>query len=96
MTRLVVDLGALAELTERMQRFQDHLSATRDEVQRRITALHLSWTGDAAAAQAASSAQWASATAELQEALAALRSIGETARANYAAAVAANRRMWAL
>ena len=40
MTRLVVDLAALAELVDRMQRFQDHLSSTRDEVERRVADLH--------------------------------------------------------
>jgi WXG100 family type VII secretion target len=95
-TRLAVDLEALAELVDGMQRFQDHLTATRQEVERRVAAMQLTWSGAAAAEQAAAQRHWSRATDELQQALAALRSIGLTAHANYAAAMAANRRMWSL
>ncbi len=96
MTRLAVDLAALAELVEGMQRFQDHLTTTRQEVERRVAGLHLTWSGGAAAEQAAAQRHWSMATDELQQTLAVLRSIGLTAHANYSAAMAANRRMWAL
>lgn len=95
MTRIRVDIDALEHLTDRMQRFQDHLVVTRDDVQHRVRGLHASWTGHAAAEQAAAHESWLRAVDELTTALAVLRSIAANARSNYAAACAANRGMWA-
>jgi uncharacterized protein YukE len=95
MTRLVVDLAHLGELIDRMEQYLMHLSAVREEALR-VERLHVTWTGAAAAAEAHAQAQWAAAAAEVQESLAALRAVASGARANYAAAVTANARMWAL
>lgn len=95
MTRLVVDLEHLAELIDRMEHFQAHLSQVRDEAAR-VQHLHSQWTGEAAAAQADAQFQWVVGAAEVQESLAVLRSIASTAHANYDAARLANRRMWAV
>lgn len=93
MTRLAVDLAALAALVERMALFGDQLARVHDDVDARLGALQ--WTGEAAAAQAEAHARWSAATADLHGALAVLRSIAATAHTNYTAAAAANRRMWA-
>ncbi len=95
MSRVVVDLDGLAELVERMQRFQAQLTRARTDVDARVQALHATWTGSAASAQAAVHAQWRTGAVEAQEALAVLRSIATGAHENYASAVHANRRMWA-
>lgn len=94
MTRLVVDLDQLAEAVGRMERFQQHLVRTHDEVERRVRDMHVVWTGEAAVAQSVAQQHWAAASHDLQDALAALRSIASTAHTNYAAAAAANQRMW--
>ncbi len=94
MSHLAVDLDALAELADRMQRFEDHLTLVRDEADRRVAGLHATWAGEAAQLQQAAHRQWSDAAGQLQDALATLRSIAITAHANYSAAVAANRRMW--
>jgi WXG100 family type VII secretion target len=94
-SRLVVDLARLAELIDRLEAFHSHLLRTRDDVDARVRQLHGEWAGSAAAAQASAHAQWKSGAAEVQDALAALRSVAATAHANYAAAMLANRRMWA-
>jgi uncharacterized protein YukE len=93
MTRLTIDLDALADLIERMSLFGDQLARVHDDVDGRLRGLR--WTGEAAAAQAAAHAQWSAAVRELHAALGTLRSIATTAHSNYASAAAANRRMWA-
>jgi uncharacterized protein YukE len=94
-TRLVVDLGLLAEFIERMEQYSAHVSAIRDEAVR-VQQLHATWAGDASAAEEDAQARWAAGAAEVQESLAILRAVASTAAANYEAAVFANRRMWAL
>lgn len=94
MSRVAVDLDRLAEFVDRLELFAAHLSRARTEVDGRVQAVHASWTGDAAAAQAAAHGKWRTGAAEVHEALATLRSIASGAHANYAAAVHANRAMW--
>jgi uncharacterized protein YukE len=94
-TRLVVDLGHLAELIDRMEQYLAHLSALRDEAVR-VERLHPTWAGAAATAQARAQFRWAAGAAEVQDSLASLRALAGVAQGNYAAAVTANRRMWAL
>lgn len=95
MTRVVVDLARLAELIDRMEVVQAQLAAARHEVAARTRGLHGSWVGAAATAQAATHAEWDAGAAEVHAALATLRAIASDARANYLAAIVANRRMWA-
>jgi WXG100 family type VII secretion target len=94
MTRVVVDLGRLAELVSRMERLQAQLARAHDDVTAHLRQVHGHWTGPAAAAQAAAQAHWNSGAAEVQAGLAELRAVAVTAQANYAAAAQANRRMW--
>lgn len=95
MSRLAVELDRLGELVDRMALFEAQLERVRDEVDARIRALHVSWTGEAATRQASAHAQWRTGAAEVHHVLVALRSIAAGAHANYAAAAVANRRMWA-
>ena len=95
MSRVVVDLAQLAEFLDRVELVQRHLVRAHDDAAARVRELHVSWTGGAALAHAAAHAQWSAAAAEVQDALAVLRSIAATAHRNYAAATLANRRMWA-
>jgi WXG100 family type VII secretion target len=94
-SRLAVDLDRLASLVDRMAAFETRLAHVLDEADARVEALHPIWTGRAAAAQASAHAQWRAGANEVRTALTALRAIATEAHANYAAAVAANRRMWA-
>ncbi|WP_375477934.1 WXG100 family type VII secretion target [uncultured Jatrophihabitans sp.] len=95
MTRLALDLPALAELVVRMERYAARLAAAHDDVDRRVRALPVSWTGEAAQAHSAAHAAWSAGAAETRHALATLSSILATAHANYSAAATVNRRMWA-
>jgi uncharacterized protein YukE len=90
---IVVDLEQLAELVAGIETFQHHLSRVGQDVDARGKTLP--WTGRAAAEHAHAQARWAAGAAEVQAALAVLRSIAVTAHANYEAAALANRRMWA-
>jgi WXG100 family type VII secretion target len=94
-SRLVVDLDRLAQLVDRMSRLEAQLVRVGDDADARVRVLHAGWSGAAASAQAAAHAQWRAGAAEVHDALVALRAIVSTAHGNYAAAVAANRRMWA-
>lgn len=96
MSRLRVDLERLDTLVEQLRVVQEQLGRLHREADLRGRQLHLTWTGDAAAAQAGAHARWAAAAVEVQDALAALRAVAATAHGNYAAAAQANRRMWAL
>jgi uncharacterized protein YukE len=93
MSRVVVDLLRVGELVERMEIFQAHLGRAGDEVDAR--GRRLAWTGTAAARHEFAQARWAAGAAEVQSALAVLRSIATTAQANYRAAALTNQRMWA-
>jgi ESAT-6 family protein len=94
-TRVGVDLDRLAELMVRMERCERQLVRTHEDVTQRVREMYGSWDGDAAQAQAAAQREWSAAAAQVHAALAGLRRIGSTAHANYLAAIAANRRMWA-
>lgn len=94
MSRLRVDLAALDDLIGRMQHFEARLAALRSEAAARTGELHATWRGAAAQTQAGAQATWAAGAGEVHDALVALRSVAVTAHANYAAATAANRRMW--
>jgi WXG100 family type VII secretion target len=92
---LVVDLAGLAELGERMRRFETHVAALRTEVDRRMRELDAAWSGAAARSRETADAQWRAGAAEVHEALTAMRGVVTTAHENYLAAASANRRMWA-
>ncbi|MDT4924608.1 MAG: hypothetical protein QOG01_2321 [Pseudonocardiales bacterium] len=92
MTRVAVDLDRLADLIHQMASFHAQLTQARSRVDALVR--DVAWTGDGAVAAAAAHARWDAGAHEVHEALAALRSVAATARANYTAAMIANRRMW--
>ena len=94
MSRVVADLARIAELVDRLEIFQAHLARAGDEIGSRVR--ELGWTGGAAARHELAQARWAAGAEEVQAALAVLRAIAMTARANYHAATVVNGRMWAL
>lgn len=94
MSTVAVDLERLAEVVDQMERFAAHLGNLRALTDARVRAVREVWSGDAAGAYAAAQDEWRAGTAEVHEALAALRSVAGTAHANYTAALVTNRRMW--
>jgi WXG100 family type VII secretion target len=96
MSRLRVDLARLDELVAHLAKVERELLDAGERVDARVRALHGSWSGSAATMQGAAADRWAAGAAEVRAALASLRTAAAIARDNYAAAVQANRRMWAL
>ena len=89
-----VDPHALADAVQRMAAFQRYAEDTIAEIDSRVTCLHTSWTGEAAAAHAEAHRHWVRGEAMMREALAQLKKAAVTARGNYTGAVSTNLGMW--
>ncbi|MCV7100779.1 WXG100 family type VII secretion target [Mycobacterium palustre] len=89
-----VDPEALADAVRRMTQFQRRAEQMLAEIDSRVNRLHAAWTGEAAAAHAEAHRHWARGEAMMREALAKLRTAGETAHRNYTGAMAQNLSMW--
>ena len=89
-----VDLDELLSSIDSMARAGAALDVLLDDVASRVAALHDSWSGAAAGAQAAAQAEWEAGFREMREALAAMRGAADVAHGNYGGAVATNLRMW--
>ncbi|MFC7673259.1 WXG100 family type VII secretion target [Mycolicibacterium sp. GCM10028919] len=94
MAEFSVDLDSLLTGVDQMSAFHSTLEQTLATVQSSMTALGLSWHGDAASAQEVAQQQWDTGAQQLREALGQLRDIAEHAHSNYSNAVATNQRMW--
>lgn len=93
-SRFSVDLDQLRTVVERMGAFDTALDVHLEKLDARIARLHTTWSGDTAQAQREAHDEWMRAAQGMRHALAAMRSIAQTAHGNYDAAVAANVRMW--
>ncbi|OBK95032.1 WXG100 family type VII secretion target [Mycobacterium sp. 1165178.9] len=89
-----VDPQALADTVQRLAAFQRYAEDTIAEIDSRVTHLHASWTGEAAAAHAEAHRHWARGEAMMREALAQLKQAATTAHGNYTGAMSANLGMW--
>lgn len=89
-----MDPQALADTVQRMAAFQRYAEDTIAEIDSRVTRLHASWTGEAAAAHAEAHRHWARGEAMMREALAQLKQAATTAHGNYTGAMSANLGMW--
>lgn len=94
MSGFAVDLELLGQLVERMAACGQRLERVQEDVDARMKRLVVVWHGAAAVEQAQAHQRWLSGSAQMQEALAALRAIGHTAHGNYSSAVRANAQMW--
>lgn len=95
-TRYAVDLDQLRDSIDALARCEQALDEGLERVARRVVALHATWSGLTATAQAGAQAEWEAGATEMREALADMRRAATTARDNYLAAVDANVRMWTL
>jgi WXG100 family type VII secretion target len=89
-----VDPQALADAVQRMTEFQRYAEHRLTEIDSQVTNLHATWTGQGATAHADAHRHWARGEAMMREALAQLRTAGETAQRNYTGAIAKNLSMW--
>jgi len=89
-----VDPEALADAVQRMGEYLRYAESMLTEIDSLVTNLHVTWSGEAAAAHVEAHRHWARGEAMMREALAQLRAAGSTAHANYTGAMAANLDMW--
>jgi WXG100 family type VII secretion target len=89
-----VNLAALAEVLDRMARFERDVQQQLAEVQARVERLHAAWSGGAAEQHRQVNERWTAGAAQMHRAVGALRRTAATAHGNYSAAVSANRGMW--
>jgi len=89
-----VDLGGLEDLIARMAGFEQRAESLAADVESQVNRLHADWSGRAAEEHRAAHRHWRHGAGEMQAAATELRHVVATAHGNYAAAVAANARMW--
>lgn len=89
-----VDVDLLDETVADMARCEHALDALLEEVSRRVTALHGTWSGAAALAQEGAQAEWEAGFREMRVALGTMRTAGRVAHGSYLDAAATNVRMW--
>ncbi len=89
-----VDPQALADVVQRMAAFQRYAEDMITEIDSRVTRLHTTWTGQAAAAHAEAHQHWVRGEAMMREALAQLEKAATTAHGNYTGAMSTNLGMW--
>lgn len=89
-----VDVDELVAVIEAMSACGRALTDLAADIELQTRGLHAAWSGLAREAHASAYARWQEEFADMATSLAALRQLGDTARANYSAAVAANLAMW--
>jgi WXG100 family type VII secretion target len=89
-----VDVDELAAVIAAMGSCGRALADLAADVEAAQVALHSEWAGLASDAHTGSHASWRSSYADMTAALAGLRDVGDTARANYTTAVEANVALW--
>lgn len=89
-----VDPQALADAVQRMTAFQRYSDDMITEIDSRVTRLHTTWTGEAAAAHTEAHQHWVRGEAMMREALAQLEKVATTAHGNYTGAMSTNLGMW--
>jgi WXG100 family type VII secretion target len=89
-----VDLDELLATVDELARTGAALDDLLTEIAARVAALHGTWTGRAASAQAAAQADWEAGFREMRAGLAAMQAAGAAAHDNYTAAADTNVRMW--
>ncbi len=94
MTAYDVDIDELAAVIAAMDSCGRDLAELAADVETAQGALHSEWAGRASDAHTTAHSTWRTSFGEMSTALAGLRAIGDTARANYAAAIETNTAMW--
>lgn len=89
-----VDLDDLLATVDDLASCGAELSDVLDAVARRVEALHVTWSGRAALAQAGAQADWEAGFRAMRDGLATMRAAATTAHDNYADAAGTNLRMW--
>jgi WXG100 family type VII secretion target len=89
-----VDLDELLATVDELAACGSELSDVLAEVAHRVEALHVTWSGRAALAQAGAQADWEAGFRAMHEGLATMRAAASAAHDNYGDAAETNLRMW--
>lgn len=85
-----VDLDHLDEVTARIASLRGFVEDSLDGLDSRITAVHQSWTGEAAVRHAEAHREWRTAAGEVRDGIDSMRAAATAAHASYSGALAAN------
>ncbi|MFJ4658095.1 WXG100 family type VII secretion target [Nocardia sp. NPDC088792] len=88
------DLTEMQRLIDRAAKIETTIEQRLDDIERRVAALHVDWTGIGAAAHSDAHARWIRAARELHQALTDLRTGTDRARTIYFNVVTTNQKMW--
>ncbi len=94
MTKFSVDLEELAGVAAEMQSFQKSFERRLQDLEKLVSDLHLTWTGQAAAAHRHAHEQWTTGAKEMHQGIADMHKAATTAHDNYHSAATSNADMW--
>jgi WXG100 family type VII secretion target len=94
MARYLVQTEELDAVIARMQAYEQHLLEAIQNADKRVSAMHATWSGRAAEAHQAAHARWRADATAMHAALSRMRAIAATAHGNYTATIATNTGMW--
>lgn len=94
MTDFHVDLPLLDSTTRDLEKFEDFIDAKLADLDRVVEHLHVTWTGQAAAAHAQAHREWREGADRMRQGLLAMRTAARVAHHNYHGAATANQTMW--
>jgi WXG100 family type VII secretion target len=89
-----VDLDQLLEHVERCEEFDKKVEEWLDQIEQAVTRLHVSWSGDAAAAQRDYHDRWVAGAQEMRDGLGKLRDRAQTNHDSYSGLIEHQRGMW--
>jgi WXG100 family type VII secretion target len=88
------DLTEMQRLIDKATAISQTIEQRLDEIDRRVAALHVNWSGQSATAHSTGHAIWARAARDLHAVLESMRDHTDRARTTYTAVVQTNQRMW--
>ncbi len=89
-----VDHEELDDVVGDLERCQQRLQTTTDDLEAQVARLHETWEGLSAAAQREAHEEWEAGMRTMQTALEGMRRAARVAHTNYGHAVSANVSMW--
>jgi len=92
--RYRVDLDELLAFAGRLKAFDDRTDELTTAVDRLVTQLHMTWTGDAASAHQGAHDEWKAAAEQMREAVTELTDAAQKAHQNYTEVIDTNTAMW--
>jgi WXG100 family type VII secretion target len=94
MTKFSVDTDALEQRIADLAAFEKTLERQLADLDKAVSALHITWVGEAATAHTRAHAEWSKGAQDMRKAIVAMREAARIAHGNYHSAVRANVRMW--